>query len=87
MVSKNKGVKMKTKETYTAKYRYRYENEIVESPTIHFMNLKDRKLTDSNIVEEVKEYIFDKGLDEIVGLTMTIFRNGIDFKTIRIVNE
>ncbi len=78
---------MATKEKFTAKYRYQYENEIVESPTIHFMNLKDRKLTDTNIVEEVKEYIFDKGLDEIVGLTMTIFRYGIDFKTIRIVNE
>ena len=80
-------MKTKTKVEYTAKYRYRYENEIVESPTIHFMDLKDRKINDDTVIDEAKEYIFDKDLDSIVGLTFTIYRNGVDFKTIRIVND
>ena len=80
-------MKTKTKVEYTAKYRYRYKNEIVESPTIHFMDLKDRVINDDTVVDEAKEYILDKDLDSIVGLTFTIYRNGVDFKTIRIVNE
>ena len=74
---------MKTKKVeYTAKYRFRYENEIVESPTIHFMDLKDKVINDDTVVDEAKEYILDKDLDAISGLTFTIYRNGVKFKTL-----
>ena len=74
------------KSKYTGKYTFKHEGEKCESLEIHFLEMfKDRKLTDTNIVDEALEYMRDKDLDMIVGLKFDIFKNGEKYKTINVV--
>ena len=74
------------KSKYTGKYTFKHEGKKCESLEIHFLEMfKDRKLTDTNIVDEALEYMRDKDLDMIVGLKFDIFKNGEKYKTINVV--
>ena len=73
------------KTKYTGKYTFKHEGEKCESLEIHFLEMfKDKKLTDSNIVDEALEYMSSRDLDMIVGLRFDIFKNNKKFKTIRV---
>lgn len=77
---------MQTKTKYTGKYTFTHEGEKCESLDIHFLEMfRDKKLTDTNIVEEALDYMRNRDLDMIVGLKLVIYKNGVEFKTIRVV--
>jgi len=59
-----------------------------ESPLeINFLNgFHDYKLNDKTIVDTAMDYLYKDNLDYIVGVSLTIFKNGKKFKTIKIVD-
>jgi len=58
-----------------------------ESPLeINFLDgFHDYKLNDKTILDSAMDYLYKDNLDYIVGVSLTIFKNGNKFKTIKIV--
>ena len=58
-----------------------------ESPLeINFLDgFHDYKLNDETILDSAMDYLYKDNLDYIVGVSLTIFKNGKKLKTIEIV--